>query len=246
MVGVALVAVAVPVSRRVLDDEPPPTRPAAARPPPSSTSAPRRATSTSTSSPDDDDKVHHDPEDDDDHEAAEDDPRPTTTAAPGPPGIRIQLVPPVSEVTLEVGGVLATTDTSGVVAVAAARGRVPVRFVGYQTVPALEKVRFRQWSDGSRRPRRTVDANGRGNLSIAVDLSYRITVTRPGTPGSIEAITPLGRRSIRTGTTSWVLATRGVVHGARARTVVLRYRFDDLPGRPVLVPSPEALWTLPR
>jgi len=246
MVGLALVAVAVPVSRRVLDDEPPPPRPTAARPSPSSTAAPRRATSTSSSTTTTTRSTTTPKRTTTTRPKRTTTSNPTTTTAPAPPGIRIQLVPAVSEVTLDVGGVLATTDSSGVVAVAAARGRVPVRFVGYQTVPALEKVRFRQWSDGSRRPRRTVDADGRGNLSIAVDLSYRITVTRPGAPGSIEAITPLGRRSIRTGTTSWVLATRGDVHGARARSVVLRYRFDDLPGRPVLVPSPEALWTLPR
>ncbi len=260
MAGVALVAVAVPVGRRVLDDEPPSTRQAAA--------APRRVVDDRAATA----HVDHDLDHDHDLVPQEDRPprprtktttttaprtttttapttttaRTTTTATPGPPGIRIQLVPPVSEVTLEVGGALATTDASGVVAVAAARGRVPVRFVGYETVPALEQVRFRQWSDGSREPRRPVDADGRGNLSIAVDLSYRITVARPGRPAPVEATTSLGRRRIRTGTASWLLAARGVVHGGRVRTVALRYRFDSLPGRPVLVPTPEALWTLPR
>ena len=157
----------------------------------------------------------------------------TTTPATAPipqaaPGILIRVVPAVRDIQISVGGTLYTTSADGIVAVPGARGDVPVTYVGYSVSPPLQLVSLGTWSDGSTAANRSLDADGHGHVSLAINIRYRVTFRITGTPSTraLKATSPAGSLTVTDGSQQWVLAKRGERSGAsivaRPITVLVR------------------------
>jgi hypothetical protein len=169
------------------------------------------------------------------------------------PGILIRVVPAVRDVQVMVDQTLYTTTADGTIDVHAARGTVPVSFVGYSVIPALQEVAFRAWSDGVTSPVRTLDAGGHGHVSLAIDVSYRVTVSIVGRsasgPNAVTATSAAGAVRFTSGTRRWVLAVRGERSGADVVARSITYSFDPPRSAPTgprqeFTAGPEALWVV--
>lgn len=177
----------------------------------------------------------------------------TTSSARVSPGVLIRVVPAVRDVQVLVDQTLYTTTSDGTIDVPTARGTVPVSFVGYSVIPALQEVVFRSWSDGVATPARTLDAGGHGHMSLAIDVSYRVTVSIVGGkasgPAVVTAASPAGPVRFTSGTRRWVLALRGEQSGHDVVARPIPYSFDPPRGAPAgsrqqFTASPEALWVV--
>lgn len=162
-------------------------------------------------------------------------------------------MPAVRDVQVLVDQTLYTTTSDGIINAPSARGKISVSYVGYSVIPALQEVSFRYWSDGLTSPERTLDADGRGHLSLAVDLRYRVTVTVNGGAATakptLTATSPFGSTHFTDGSRRWVLAVRGELSGGAVVERSVTYAFDPPHGAPKsqrqqFTAGPEALWAV--
>jgi len=236
--GVIVVALCIPVAWRALSNdsnhEAAPKRVTSTSSAPRSSAAPTKAPKSTSSSP-------------------EITPPARTPIARTAPGIQIRVVPAVRDVQVMVNQTLYTATSDGVVNVPSARGSINVSYVGYSVIPALQVVTFRTWSDGITAPARTLDANGRGHVSMAIDVRYRVIVTTAGgartRSRTLTATSSVGPVKFTEGARRWVLAARGERSSSGVIPRTIEYSFDPPRGasanrRQTFTAGPEALWTV--
>ncbi|MDQ6697312.1 MAG: hypothetical protein M3Z46_07625, partial [Actinomycetota bacterium] len=98
-----------------------------------------------------------------------------------------------------------------------------------------------------------LDASGRGHVSLAVDVRYRVTVKIAGGlvagQHTLTATSPFGQVRFTDGERRWVLAARGEQSSTGVTPHEVVYSFDPPRGTPAsqrqtFTPGPEDLWTV--
>lgn len=166
---------------------------------------------------------------------------------------RIQTVPAVRDIIVEIGGRRLATDGSGSISVPSDLSGSPVQLVGLVAEPQIQSVGMIAWSDGETSPQRSLaDVDG-PVLLLGLELSSRVFVeVDPSLPDldTVEFVSSDGERiSLPTSGPSWVVSDRVVNDGdgefgtERLEYAIDTAQFDDIAlASATYQPRPEAVW----
>ena len=180
-------------------------------------------------------------------------PAPTTEPAPvvaAVPVTRIQTVPAVRDVIIEVDGRQMATDASGAITLTGADSGGTLRVVGTVADPPVQTVEFATWGDGSPAPERLLGSLDGPVAQVGLLVRSRVVLRSPeptaaGTTASFTSNAGVGQLPLDEPT--WVPAAFAAPTADGLTAVDATYALEALSdGRPTVAqvfrPTPEATW----
>jgi len=165
---------------------------------------------------------------------------------------KIQTVPAMSDVVVDVGGRLAVTDRHGAIGLGPDEAEATVRFIGPAADPTIQTVDLATWNDGStdlERSLTTIDGPV-AEIGLIVKNLVIVEMEDPGSPETIATFrTQLGNVDVQVGEISWVAETVTIVtpDGLAPRTLtytIVALSSAGVPAGQTFRPTTEATWRI--